>query len=175
MSLLGPRATTTHPSPCALGGCYSDIMDLPPHSCFLTWEWISVSAKSYHRLFLYVAWPYPPRADFLGQYAAPLVFGSTNGVSGGCQSVSRPSGPSTESTAYPIRPEERHGCAGVLSSPAGAPCERGFPGCPHRTRVCCDSRKENRKQALETSCPFRDWVCMATPRHCMGLLQWCPA
>ena len=34
-----------------LGGCYSDIMDLPPHSCFLTWEWISVLAKGYHRFF----------------------------------------------------------------------------------------------------------------------------
>ena len=174
MSLLGPRATTTHPSPCPLGGCYSDFMDLPPHSCFLTWEWISVSAKGYHCLFLYVAWPYPPRTDFLGQFAAPLVFGSTNGVSGGCQWVSRPSGTSIESTAYPIRLEERHGSAGVLPSPAGTPCERGVPGCPHRTRVCCDSRKENWKQALETGCPFRDWVRMATPRHCMGLLQWCP-
>ena len=29
-----------------------------------------------------------------------------------------------------------------------------FPGCPHRARVCCDSRKENRKQALETCCAF---------------------
>ena len=27
---------------------------------------------------------------------------------------------------------------------------------------------------METGCPFTDWVRMATPRHCMGLLQWCP-
>ena len=47
------------------------------------------------------------------------------------------------STAYPIRLEERHGSACVLQSPEWTPCERSFPGCPHRTRVCCDSRKEN--------------------------------
>ena len=46
-----------------------------------------------------------------------------------------------------------------------------FQAVPHRTRVCCESRKENRQQALETGCPFRDGVCMAAPRHCMGLLQ----
>ena len=156
----GPCVTTTH-----------DFMDLPPHSCFLTWEWIPVWAKGYNCLFLYVAWPYPPRADPLGHPAAPLVFGSTNGLSGGCQWVPRPSGTSIESTAYPIRLEERHGSACVLlQSPEGTPCERSVSGCPHRTRVCCDPRKENGKQALETSCPFRDWVCMASPRHCMGLL-----
>ena len=92
----------------------------------------------------------------------------------GCQSVSRPSGTSIASTAYPIRLEERHGSACVLPSPEWTPCERSFPGCPHRTRVCCDSGKENWKQALETGCPFRDWVCLASTRHCMGLLQWCP-
>ena len=27
LPLLGPGATTTHPSPCPLGGCYSDLMD----------------------------------------------------------------------------------------------------------------------------------------------------
>ena len=36
VSFLGPRAATTHPSPCPLGGRYSDLMDLPPHTCFLT-------------------------------------------------------------------------------------------------------------------------------------------
>ena len=99
---------------------------------------------------------------------------STNGLSGGCLWVSRPSGTSIASTAYPIRIEKRHGSACVLQSPEWTPCERSFPGCPHRTRVCCDSRKENWKQALETCCPFRDRVCLASPRHCMGLLQWCP-
>ena len=82
-------------------------------------------------------------AGSLGHLAASLVFGSTNGVSGGCLSVSRSSGTSIASTAYPIRLEERHGSACVLPSPEWTPCERSFSGCPHRTRVCCDSRKEN--------------------------------
>ena len=34
--LLGPSAAATHLSPCPLGGCYSDFMDLPPHSSLLT-------------------------------------------------------------------------------------------------------------------------------------------
>ena len=46
-----------------------------------------------------------------------------------------------------------------------------FQDCPHCTRVCCESRKENGKQAVETGCPIRDRVCMAAPQHCMGLLQ----
>ena len=33
MSLLGPCRTTVDPSPCSLGGCYRDVMDLPPYSC----------------------------------------------------------------------------------------------------------------------------------------------
>ena len=72
-----------------------------------------------------------------------LLFSDPRMVSGGCQSVSRPSGTSIASTAYPIRLEERHGSACVLPSPEWTPCERSFPGSPHRTRVCCDSRKEN--------------------------------
>ena len=102
-------------------------------------------------------YPFQPRVTI------PLVFGSTNGASGGCQSVSRPSCTSIASTAHPIRLEERHGGACVLPSPEWTPCERSFSGCPHCTRVCCESRKENRQQAVETGCPVRDRVCMATP------------
>ena len=65
----------------------------------------------------------------------------------------RPSGPSTESTAYPIRPEERHGCAGVLSSPAGTPCERGFPGCPHRARVSVTRGKKTENKLWKRVVP----------------------
>ena len=36
LPLLGSGVTTTHPSPCPLGGCYSDSMDLPPYSCYHT-------------------------------------------------------------------------------------------------------------------------------------------
>ena len=108
---------------------------------------------------------------FSGAPCRSSYFWVTNGASGGCESVSRPSCTSIASTAHPIRLEERHGGACVLPSPEWTPCEQSFSGCPHRTRVCCESRKENRQQALETSCPFRDGVCMAAPRHCMGLLQ----
>ena len=149
-------------------------MDLPPHSCRLTWQWISVSTEGYNCILLHVPWQYPSRAGVLGYLAAPLVFWSTNGASGGCKSVSRLSCTSIASTAHPIRLEERHDGACVLPSPEWTPCERSFSGCPHCTRVCCESRKENGKQAVETGSPIRDRVCMATPQHCMGLLQWCP-
>ena len=89
----------------------------------------------------------------------------------GCKSVPRPSCASIASTAHPIRIEERHDCACVLPSPEWTPCKRSFSGCPHCTGVCCESRKANGKQAVETGRPVRDRVCMATPRHCMGLLQ----
>ena len=174
MPFLGPCAAATHSSPCPMGRCYSYFMDLPPHSCHLTWQWFSVSTEGYHCIFLHVTWPHPPRAGFLGHLTAPLVFGSTNGASGGCQSVSRPSCTSIASTAHPIRLEKRDGGACVLPSPEWTPCERSFSGRPHCIRVCCQSRKENRQQALEAGCPVWDGVCLATPRHCMGLLQWCP-
>ena len=140
------------------------------YSCYHTWEWASVWATGHNCLLLYVTWPYPPRAGTLGHTAAPLVFRSAYGLSGECIWLPRPSGTSIASTAYPIRLEERHGSACVLQSSGRTPCEHSLPGCPHRTWVCCDSWKENWKQALETSCPLRDWVCLAPPWHCMGLL-----
>ena len=51
----------------------------------------------------------------------------------------RPRGTSIASTAYPIRLEERHDSTSVLQSPGRIPSEHSIPGCPHRTRVCCDS------------------------------------
>ena len=71
-------------------------------------------------------------------------------------------------TAHPIRIEERHDCAYALPSPEWVPCKRSFSGCPHCTGVCCESRKANGKQAVETGRPVRDRVCMATPQNLCG-------
>ena len=84
LPLLESGVATTHPSPCPLGGCYSDLMDLSPYSCCHTWEWTPVWATGHNCLLLYVTWPYPPGASALGHTAAPLVFRSAYGLSGEC-------------------------------------------------------------------------------------------
>ena len=100
---------------------------------------------------------------FFGHLAAPLVFGSTNGASGGCQSVSKPSCTSIASTAHPIRLENRHGGASVLPTPEWTHVIEAFQAVLIAHESVANRGKENRQQALETGCSVRDGVCMATP------------
>ena len=74
LPLLGPGTPTTHPSPGSLGGCYSDLMDLPLYSCYRICKWSTVWATSHNCLLLYVTWPYPPCADTPGAICRSCCF-----------------------------------------------------------------------------------------------------
>ena len=157
------------PQSVALGGRYWDFVDLPPHSCFLTWEWMSVSAKSYSCSFLYVAWPYPRRADSWGTLPLPC-FRIHEWCIRWSQSVSRPSGTSIASTAYPIRLRKGMAVLVCYRVQSGPTCERSFPGCPssHTSLLRLEERKL--KTSFGNGLSLQRLSSHGNPRHCMGLL-----